>query len=159
MIVYPQGVRDTVQMAEWCAEQLGEPLEVFGFNRNGAPTFQTMGFARDNRLACVVVAYHATTDNIFCSFAATNPRWASKQNIAAWGAWLFQQLGMKRVTATIKKNNKRSRKFVEGIGFRVEGKVRKAINGEDMIIYGLLKEEHDDWLRKAFRWDQKEAQR
>lgn len=158
MIVYPQGVGDTIAMAEWCAEKLGEPLEVFGFNRRGEPMFQSMGFSRDGKLMCVVVAYHATEDNIFCSFAADNPRWASKENIAAWGYWLFDQLGMKRVTATVKKGNKRSRKFVEGIGFKYEGNVRKAIKNEDMIVYGLLKGEHDKWLRKAFNGKQRQHQ-
>ena len=155
MIVYPQGVADTLAMAEWCAERLGEPIEIFGFNRNGEPMFQTIGFSRDNRLACVVVAYHATNDNIVCSFAADTPRWASKQNIAAWGAWLFGQLGMKHITAMVLKNNKRSRKFVEGVGFRYEGKIRKVADGTDMIIYGMLKEEHEEWLRKAFNVEER----
>ena len=150
MIVYPQGVGDTLAMAEWCAERLGEPIEIFGFNRLGHPMFQTIGFSRENKLACVVVAYHATNDSIVCSFAADNPRWASKHNIAAWGSWIFGQLGMKHTSAVVIKSNKRSRKFVEGVGYRVEGKIRKAANGEDMIIYGMLKEEHEEWLRKAF---------
>ena len=155
MIVYPQGVGDTIRMAEWCADILGEPLEAFGFDRNGNPLFQCIGFARDNQLVCVVVNYHMTTNGVFSSFAATTPRWASKENIAAWGNWVFNQLKMDRVTATVKKRNKRSRKFVEGVGFQVEGKLRKAVEGEDMIIYGLLKEEHENWLRKAFNVQRK----
>ena len=150
MIVYSQGVEDTIRMADWCAAILREPLEAFGFDRHGRPLFQCIGFARENELMCVVILYHQTTNGVFCSFAATNPRWASKENIRAWGYWIFEQLKLDRVTAAIKKNNKRSRKFVEGIGFHVEGKLRKAVDGEDMIIYGLLKEEHDTWLRKAF---------
>lgn len=155
MIVYPEGPLQNIQMAEWCCEKLGEPLEAFGFSRQGKPLFSCMGFARDNKLACVVITYHRTTDGVFCSFAADNPRWASKENIAAWGHWIFGQLGAKRVTATILKGNKRSRKFTEGIGFKYEGKVRKAVDGEDMIIYGLLKNEHDEWLRKAFNGKQR----
>jgi hypothetical protein len=150
MIVYPETIEQTYQMAQWCSERLNEPLEAFGFNRNGLPLFECIGFSREGRLACVVVLYHKTTNGVFCSFAADTPRWASKENIAAWGQWIFGQMGLDRVTATIKKSNKRSRKFVEGVGFRVEGKLRKAVKGEDMIVYGLLKEEHDTWLRKAF---------
>ena len=112
--------------------------------------FQCMGFSRDNRLACVVVGYHATNTNIMLSIAATTPRWASKQNIAALGQWIFGQLGMKHISTVCLKSNKRSRKFTEGVGFRVEGKIRKGGNDEDMIIYGMLKEEHEEWLRKAF---------
>lgn len=150
MIVYPQGVEDTIRMADWCAALLEEPIEAFGFDRHGKPLFQTIGFSRGGALACVVVLYHKTSSGVFCSFAANNPRWASKENIAAWGYWIFNQMKLDRCTAVVKKGNKRSRKFVEGIGFHVEGKLRKAVNGEDMIVYGLLKEEHETWLRKAF---------
>jgi RimJ/RimL family protein N-acetyltransferase len=87
---------------------------------------------------------------MFMAFAADSPRWASKENVAALGAWAFDQLGVQRVTAVVKKNNKRARKFDEGVGFRVEGKIRKAEGNTDFIIYGLLKDEHKEWLRTAF---------
>ena len=150
MIVYPQGVGDNLAMAEWHCGILEEPVEMFGFSRNGEPLFQTLGFSRNNELVCVIVAYHPTTTNILLSIAATTPRWASKQNIAAIGQWVFGQMGMKHISTVCLKSNKRSRKFTEGVGFRVEGQVRKGGNDEDMIIYGMLKEEHEDWLRKAF---------
>jgi hypothetical protein len=148
VIVYPENLERTVQMAQWCAERLNEPLEAFGFNRHGFPLFECIGFSRDDKLVCVVVLYHKTTNGVFVSFAADTPRWASKENIAAWGNWIFVQMGLDRATATIKKSNKRSRKFVEGVGFRVEGKLRKAVKGEDMIVYGLLKEEFTVYLKK-----------
>jgi len=154
MIVYPESVEQTFQMAEWAAERLGEPLEAFGFDRKGFPMFQCLGFAREDTLLCVVVAYHRTRDNVFMAFASDNPRWVSKENIAAIGSWIFGQLGVKRVTAAVKKNNKRARKFDEGMGFVPEGKIRQADNGTDIMIYGLLKDEHDQWLRKAFNGKQ-----
>jgi RimJ/RimL family protein N-acetyltransferase len=150
MIVYPRTQEENLFMANWMADKLGERLEAFGFNRKGEPLFQCIGFSRDDELMCVAMLYMQTVSGVIASFASTNPRWASKQNVAAWGAWIFNQLGKDRVTAMILKSNKRSRKFVEGIGFKVEGKVRKALNGEDMIVYGLLKQEHEDWLRRAF---------
>ena len=156
MIVYPQGVGDNLSMAEWHAEILGEPIEIFGFDRHGKPLFQTLGFSRDNKLACVLVAYHPTTTNIMLSIAASTPRWASKQNIAAIGQWIFGQMGMKHISTVCLKSNKRSRKFTEGLGFRVEGKVRKGGNDEDMILYGMLKEEHEEWLRKAFNGQERQ---
>ena len=154
MIVYPKTQEESLFMAQWMAEQLGEKLDAFGYNQNGQPLFQCIGFARDSELMCVAMLYMQTVSGIVASFAATNPRWASKENVAAWGQWVFEQLGKDRVSAMILKSNKRSRKFVAGIGFKVEGKVRKALNGEDMIIYGLLKQEHEKWLRKAFKHGQ-----
>jgi hypothetical protein len=141
-------------MANWASERLKEPLEAFGFDRHGNPLFQTMGFARDGKLLCVVVAYHFTKDNLFMAFAADSPRWASKENVKALGIWAFDQLGVKRVTATVKKNNKRARKFDEGIGFKFEGKLRRCAEGTDIIVYGLLRDEHNEWLRKAFNGKQ-----
>ena len=154
MIVYPRTQEENLFLANWMANQIGENLEAFGFNRQGQPLFQCMGFSRDDELMCVSMLYMQSTSGVIASFAATNPRWASKENIAAWGAWAFRQLEKDRVTAMILKSNKRSRKFVEGIGFKVEGKVRKAYKGEDMMVYGLLKQEHDEWLRKAFKHGQ-----
>jgi hypothetical protein len=151
MIVYPKTREESLFMAQWMASQLGENLETFGYNSRGEPLFQSMGFARDDELMCVCTLYMQTVSGVVASFAATNPRWASKENVAAWGSWIFEQLGKDRVSAMILKSNKRSRKFVEGIGFKVEGKVRKAFKGEDMIVYGLLKQEHEEWLRKAFK--------
>lgn len=155
MIVYPENIEHTFQMAEWAGKRLGEPLEAFGFDRRGFPLFQCLGFARENKLLCVVIAYHRSQDNIFMAFASDSPRWASKENFAAIGAWAFGQLGVKRITAAVKKNNKRARKFDEGMGFVVEGKIRQAHNGMDIMIYGLLKDEHEQWLRKAFNGKQR----
>ena len=154
MIVYPENINQTLQMAEWAGTRLGEPLEAFGFDRHGLPLFQCMGFSRKDKLLCVVIAYHRSKDNIFMAFAADHPRWASKENFAAIGAWVFGQLGVKRITAAVKKNNKRARKFDEGMGFVVEGKIRQAHDGTDIMIYGLLKDEHEQWLRKAFNGKQ-----
>ena len=154
MIVYPKTQEENMFMANWMAGILGENLEAFGFNRKGEPLFQCMGFAREEELMCVATMYMQTINGILVSFAATNPRWASKEHIAAWGHYVFGQLKKDRVSSMILKSNKRSRKFCEGIGFKVEGKVRKALNGEDMIIYGLLKQEHEEWLRKAFKHGQ-----
>jgi hypothetical protein len=155
MIVYPRNQEENLFMAQWCAEKLGEPLEGFGFNRRAEPLFQCIGFSRDSELMCVAVLYQMSNSGVFCSFAATNPRWASKENIAAWGFWIFNQLKKDRVTAVIMKSNKRSRRFTEAIGFKVEGKIRKAHKGEHAIVYGLLKSEHEEWLRRAFNGKQR----
>lgn len=61
--------------------------------------------------------------------------------------WAFRGEKMKRLTAEIAKRNKRARKFVEHIGFRLEGTLRHGWHDgkDDMCIYGLT---HDacKWL-------------
>ncbi len=137
-------------MAQWGCDILDENLEMFGFDRNGMPLFQTLGFARGGETLCVVIVYQYSSPNIFMAFAATSPRWASKENVRALGVWVFDDLGCGRITTLTKKNNKRSRKFQEGVGFIHEGKLRRATDDGDVIIYGLTKEDHKAWLRKAF---------
>ena len=96
------------------------------------------------------VVYQYSPPNIFISFASKDPRWASKENLRALGVWVFGDLGCTRMTTLTEKQNKRSRKFQEGVGFKHEGKLRKATDNGDIIVYGLTKQDHSAWLRKAF---------
>jgi L-amino acid N-acyltransferase YncA len=74
------------------------------------------------------------------SIASDNPRWATRQTIATLLMYPFGQLNCRRVTAFVLKGNKRSRRFVEGIGFKLEGKLRDAgKNNEPMLVFGLTK--------------------
>ncbi|MAN62781.1 MAG: hypothetical protein CMI60_12640 [Parvibaculum sp.] len=150
MTIVPINSAQNVILAKWACEVLGDDLETFGFDRYGEPLFNTVGFEVGDELACVVVAYHYAKPNVTMAFASKNPRWATKGNIASLGEWVFEELGCNRVTAFVQKQNKRARKFDEGIGFKYEGKLRKATYKGDVIAYGLTKEDHHEWLRKAF---------
>lgn len=150
MIVSPETKEQNLVLASFACEILGEKLETFGFDRNGDPLFNTVGFTVGDELACVVVAHEYAKPNVMYSFASSNPRWATRSNVKALGTWAYDVMGCNRITVLVKKNNKRSRKFVEGVGFQHEGKLRKATDDTDIIMYGLLKEEHEQWLRKAF---------
>lgn len=56
--------------------------------------------------------------------------------------YVFGQLGCKRCTSITKKNNTKSRAFLEALNFQLEGNVRKGYDGaKDALIYGLLAEE------------------
>ena len=56
--------------------------------------------------------------------------------------YIFHQLGCKRCTSLTRKSNKRARGFLEALGFRLEGRIRKGFDGvKDALIYGLLAEE------------------
>ena len=137
-------------MAQWACDILDTKLEMFGFDRYGAPMFQTLGFSRGGEMLCVFVAYQFSHPNVFMSFSSKSPRWASKENLRALGIWIFDDLNCSRMTTLTQKGNRRSRKFQEGVGFKHEGKLRKASDKGDIIIYGLTKTDHQTWLRKAF---------
>jgi hypothetical protein len=150
LIVVPKNKAETVLMAQWACDILETKLELFGFDRYGNPIFETMGFSRDGELLCVFVVHQYMPPNIFIAFASKSPRWASKENLRALGIWIFDDLGCDRMTTLTEKKNRRSRKFQEGVGFRYEGNIKGGTYNDDLIIYGLTKEDHEVWLRKAF---------
>ena len=150
MIVVPKNKAESVILAEWACEILPSKLEMFGFDRFGAPMFETLGFSRNGEILCVFIAYQYAPPNVFVAFAAKSPRWASKENLRAVGIWIFDQLDCDRMTTLTEKHNKRSRKFQEGVGFQHEGKLSKASKDDDLIIYALTKDRHKEWLRRAF---------
>jgi hypothetical protein len=56
--------------------------------------------------------------------------------------YVFNQLGCARCTAITKKSNRRTREFLERIGFQLEGRLRLGFDGtKDALIYGLLASE------------------
>lgn len=105
-----------------------------------------VGDDENPRIACVAIYHDHRPPNVFMSIASINPHWATKKNIGALYSFAFTPrpvgLGVNRITALADKVNKRSRKFIKGIGFREEGCIRKGgSNGEDLILYGLLRNE------------------
>lgn len=55
---------------------------------------------------------------------------------------VFFTMKLKRITAKISAENKKSRKFVERLGFKQEGLLRNAFyNGADVHLYGMLYKE------------------
>jgi RimJ/RimL family protein N-acetyltransferase len=56
--------------------------------------------------------------------------------------YIFVQLGCVRCTSITRKNNKRARGFLEGLGFKLEGTIRLGYDGvKDALIYGYLASE------------------
>lgn len=56
--------------------------------------------------------------------------------------YIFGQLGCTRCTSITKKNNSKSREFLDALNFVLEGNIRRGYDGErDALIYGLLAED------------------
>lgn len=56
--------------------------------------------------------------------------------------YIFVQLGCVRCTSITRKNNKRARGFLEGLGFKLEGTIRLGYDGiKDALVYGYLASE------------------
>lgn len=58
----------------------------------------------------------------------------------------FGQWGLQRVSALVGASNRKSRDFLQRCGFKFEGVKRGAIDGEDELVYGMLKSECR-WIR------------
>lgn len=73
--------------------------------------------------------------------AETSIAW--KPNVcAAVFNYVFGQLGCVRCTSVVMKKNLKSRQFLEALNFQLEGRLRKAYDGQkDALLYGLLAED------------------
>lgn len=83
------------------------------------------------------------------SIYAADPRFVTPRMLGEMCRWAFVGRGFKRLTAQVAKKNKRTRRFVEGLGFRLEGTMRHGWHdgNDDMCIYGMTKEACK-WLEK-----------
>lgn len=66
--------------------------------------------------------------------------------IAAFLHYPFCQANVDRISGIVPASRIGARRFAERLGATQEGVIRKGIDGEDVIIYGLLKEEASRWL-------------
>ncbi len=129
-------------LGEWVAKRVEMKLDNM---------YTTIGVMQGGNIAAVCLYRNYRDHDIEMVFAADTPRWATKGNIAAFFRYPFVQLGCKRVTALVSRHNKRSRRMVEGLGFKHEGTMRKAFDGKvDLVCYGLLESECK-WLKYETR--------
>ena len=63
----------------------------------------------------------------------------------------FNQAKCSRVTGLIKSKNKKSVSFAESWGAELEGKMRNAAVNDDILVYGLLKENSSKWLSSKYQ--------
>lgn len=104
--------------------------------------FTAIGVVRSGRVVGGVAYHNFRQRNIEVTAAFDDPRWALPGTLRALFVYPFETLGCVRMTAVIGRKNKRSRRFCEGLGFRLEGVARRAFDGkQDAMIYGLLREE------------------
>lgn len=113
-------------------------------DHNGFGDCTTIGVIRHGKLIGGVVynTYRPQIGDVMVHFAFDSPMWATREVLASVCHYPFVQLGCQRVSAIVRRKNKRSRLFVEkAIGFRLEGTVRKGFGDDDAMIYGVLRRE------------------
>lgn len=114
-----------------------------------------IGVARNNTLVAGIVYSNYIKSpqghpiSIEISMNSIDKRWCSRDNLNALLSYPFIQLGVKRVQSTCAKKDKTTRKFLERLGFTLEGVGRKAWPlGGDCTVYSLLRHECR-WLKEC----------
>ena len=108
----------------------------------------------DGRFAFVVVLSNFSKRNIDMHTAAIcGAQWASpKEAVRMFNGvfnYAFEQLRASRVTGLVKAGNAGARRFDEHLGFKLEGTMREAFDGDDLCVYGFLASEYraHPWYR------------
>lgn len=73
--------------------------------------------------------------------ARKNAKWATREFLFHLFNYPFNEIGCKRITALVKENNVQSLKTSYRIGFKKEGVIRQGMDGQDLILLGMLRSE------------------
>ena len=143
----PQDEETNQLLAKWVLQRVPLP---------GLTHFQCLAFFDPERGVQAVVMYHnyRKTDIEIVFACEPGGRWAHRDLMKMAINYPFDQLGCSRITALCRKDNKKVRKLMYQVGFKQEGKIRRADDdGADLFIYGLLPEEYrlgrKNTMRKA----------
>lgn len=102
-----------------------------------------IGVELDGKIAAAVVYDDFTRNG--CAFSVASDgksRWLSRGFLNLVFAYPFLQCGLKRVGSLVSVTNDKAIRLNTGIGMVREGVIRSAgINGEDLIAFGILREE------------------
>jgi RimJ/RimL family protein N-acetyltransferase len=132
-------------VAEFTASRLPHPIAVSDFG-----PFSTIGIA-DAAGGLIAGAIYHRWRKFDCelTFSATSPRWCRRGILRALFHYPFLQQGLERMTLIIGENNPRALKLNLGLGFKVEGRVRKAYDGKnDAFILGMMRDECR-WIKES----------
>jgi len=131
---FPKNYEENIALERWAQQRIPDAR----FGNSQCMAF----FEKGVGIAAVVVFYNFRETDIEVAFAE-NPghRWARRDliNMVLRYPWT---LGCHRQTVIVRKDNRTARNMAVRLGFKQEGKLRRAAkDGTDMFIYGLLEGE------------------
>ena len=103
--------------------------------------YQCIGLEEDGKPIAAVVFNLFSGCDIAMHVAAEGKRWMSREYLRTCFAYPFIQLGCRRVTAYVSSRNETAWQFVRHLGFQQEGLMREAVPDDDVMVYGMLKNE------------------
>ena len=121
--------------AEWARQRIahvpswGEWCEAIGLEDDG------------ELLAVVVYNLYSGADIAMHIAAVPGRRWMTREFLRVAFRYPFVQLGCRRVSGYVPASNTDAQRFDEHLGFVREGLMRHALPDDDIIVYGMLREE------------------
>lgn len=121
--------------AEWARQRIphvpswGEWCEAIGLEEDG------------ELLAVVVFNLYSSADIAMHIAAVPGRRWMTREFLRVAFRYPFVQLGCRRVSGYVPASNADAQRFDEHLGFQREGLMRHALPDDDIIVYGMLREE------------------
>ena len=141
MIYVPRTPAETAFLARWIEARVPScaPLG----------DCRTIGFIAPDRRLVAAVAYNNYREGVSVegTIAADSARWATRGNIGAVLALPFGHLGVRLFIALTHVRNARSRKLLEGVGFKPIGVMPELFGDGAGAIYAMTRRW---WL--ASRW-------
>ncbi len=105
------------------------------------------GFVSDGLLFGAVGLTFENAWDAELSIYVERPGFLTRAILAELFGFAFGRLGLVRLTCRVAKGNRHARRFVERLGWRLEGVKRRGFDGRrDAVIYGMLATECR-WLR------------
>lgn len=129
---------DRARVGKWAADKIRPFEPKVSFEGDYA-----LGLEDGGELVAAAVFTNWSPPSITGHIASDgSKKWLTKGFLRAMFDYPFNQLKCKRITAPIAEQNIDAQRFVEKLGFRLEGRLRKAmLDGTDRLIYGMLREE------------------
>lgn len=116
--------------------------ERIGHVTNWGEWYQAIGLERDGEAiaACIFNCYSGA-DIAMHIAAIPGRRWMVREFLRACFTYPFAQLGVRRVSGFVPAKNLDAQRFDEHLGFVREGLMRHALHDDDVIVYGMIKED------------------
>lgn len=102
---------------------------------------EAIGLEDDGLLAVVVYNLYSGADIAMHIAAVPGRRWMTREFLRVAFRYPFVQLGCRRVSGYVPASNTDAQRFDEHLGFVREGLMRHALPDDDIIVYGMLREE------------------
>ena len=121
-------------VAHWVLQKVGDlvPNEILG----------AVGSMRNGRIVGGVIYHEHRPERMISMIAAGEPGWLTRGKLRKLFTYPFDELGVRRLNAVVDAANERAIEFNTKLGFKVEGRIRAAMdNGNDAVVLGMLKPE------------------